>query len=629
MKRRLKAKGFADDAGAGQDLADYKAKILAQKGHRPIDAVGGFSGSDSVANSVPPEGTAAATPAATGAADAGGGDAGDAGAAGGTTTGDLITVTKAELAAIINQQADTAARRMNAQALEQNKALAEEVDRIRNLHTAERQTLTAEIDSAARETDRLKGILMATGSTGFGGSDATHPARSHSYAVNTSKFPTMREPRGAAKDFADMLSNPMYVPRVEKVDRDEGHIVQRNYAEIDAWARDPKIAPVLRQEMSELMKAHGLLTGGDASRDSAGSTRNVPSSIPDYFLPYLSSYLRDTHTARDIWWQFANQVTDIGQMPGQTVKIPRFENLPVEELEEYLLDDGTTGIIYNMAAQGLSQSSALIKVATWGLGRGNSVSTRFLRLSDMVLASGIDELLRIVSEILGRSSRGFENAGIRRVYELARVAENISYNDGGQLSSTAASILSGDDGTLTSQVLSNLSARMSMEQIPTFENGLRVGVINPMAVATLRESVSDKLVASSEAEIQEVLGIMQAGTLGDGIQRLRGYVGNYQGFMLFEDTALSNGLPGSNGVTELSTGVGNRTFRDNFFFGPGVAGHAVSSPVEIIEKEGDFRSSRDFTWRTTCGFGALDCSSHLDNSQQTRVRILRTLDAPV
>jgi hypothetical protein len=99
--------------------------------------------------------------------------------------------------------------------------------------------------------------------------------------------------------------------------------------------------------------------------------------------------------------------------------------------------------------------------------------------------------------------------------------------------------------------------------------------------------------------------------------------------MLFEDTALSNGLPGSNGVTELSTGVGNRTFRDNFFFGPGVAGHAVSSPVEIIEKEGDFRSSRDFTWRTTCGFGALDCSSHLDNSQQTRVRILRTLDAPV
>lgn len=633
---------------SGEDLSldDYKQDIIDTKmpkasgGDRVDRRTGVFTGSDSAASSR----SVSVAPGSDGddgddddeeeiefpGAKSKDGAKSKGGAAPGAGDDQAIVVTPTELKALIRQQADQAAQDVNRSALNQNEALRDELQRMREQADADRKTYREETERAIREQTRLKAILSVTGNEGA--ADGTGVAKSSNYGINVLTFPISQEPRGAARDFIDMGSNPMYTPKFERMDQQNGLIVQRNHTAIDQWLRNKDNWLAVKADMELLFKAHGFLTGGDAyGRDSAGPTRNVPSSIPDFFLDYLSATIRFTHASRNIWWQFPTQAIDIGQMPGQTVRITRFADIPQEDsIEGYILDDGTTGIAYGAQSQGLSQTHVQIKVATYGLGRGVTDASKKLSLTAMVLEASIDGLLQTVSRVLGRSFRSFEDTAIRQVYELARTSpDNIFYNDGGQLSSNPASILSGNDGTLTTDVLSALSSEMTMEDIPTFDNGKRVAVVNPKGAASLRASVSDKISIASQAELEAALGMLHSGTLGNGLDQIRGYIGDLEGFMIFESPSMARGMPGSNGVYSVNTGVGPRLMRDNYFFGPGVAAYAISSPMEIREEDGPFRNRKDFVWQTTCGFGPMDCSSHLDNSQQTRVRILRTADAPI
>jgi hypothetical protein len=340
---------------------------------------------------------------------------------------------------------------------------------------------------------------------------------------------------------------------------------------------------------------------------------------------------RTTHTHRYVWWQFPIRKLDVGQMPGQTVRIKRFDwlNAPTN-LDDYVLDDGATVATFNTTSQGLRSTSVGIAVKTYGIGRGTTTDNRVLSITDLVTSSRLENFMAIAEACLLQHWRGVEDLGIRRIFRQAVVPQNIYYNDSGSLTQDPLTILGGNDGTLTEDVLSDLSAEMSTRMIPTFPNGKRAGVLTPKSVANLTKSMGDKLRASTDTEIETIMNVMNSGSLGDGIQQLTGYVGTVGGFMLFESTELSIGMPGETGVSLLTTGNGSHLFRDNFFFGPGVCGHAESSPFEVVEDSaGTFGTRHNLIWKETGDWGALDCSEHLGSGQQTRVVVLRTADRPI
>jgi hypothetical protein len=249
----------------------------------------------------------------------------------------------------------------------------------------------------------------------------------------------------------------------------------------------------------------------------------------------------------------------------------------------------------------------------------------------MVMASSLANFMTIANTRLVQNYRSVENLAIRQIFESAALnADNIYYNDSGSLTKDAQTIIAGNDGTVTADVLGDLSAEMDGNGIPTYENGKRAGVLCPKGLASLRKSMGDTLKASTQTEIDTVMNVLNAGSLGDGIQQLSGYVGDIAGFMLFSASEQSTGPAGSRGVTDILTGVGNQTFRDNFFFGPGVAGHAEASPFEVVEDNaGTFGTRHNLIWKSTEGWAAMDCSAHLGGGQKTRVAVLRGTDRPL
>jgi hypothetical protein len=184
---------------------------------------------------------------------------------------------------------------------------------------------------------------------------------------------------------------------------------------------------------------------------------------------------------------------------------------------------------------------------------------------------------------------------------------------------------------MTEDFLNGMSGEMTRRSIPTYENGKRVAVLNFKATQQLKNSLGDKLQAPSEAQIQEITNILNAGSLGDGIGRVTGYLGEYCNFMCFEGSSFATGAAGTEGVRTVTLGgsLGTGTGRSSYLFGPGAVGRGIGMPMEIrMDDSGQFGTKMRFIWRSIEGFGALDVQSSGTN-QQDRVVEVRTLDLSV
>jgi hypothetical protein len=630
MTKRTTAKGF------GTPFRDGKARIAAKK-HPDLysesdSAQSHYFGSDTAVvpefNSVAPESpTTSDSPNQTQVAVD-------------TNTG-MLQLSQAELNRLINNQATDLASSMNRSATEQLEATRQAADDQARRHADELSRLQGEIQATAADRDRLKAVFDATG-TSIPNGDNSNRSRNYSLSVNTLILPSSMEPQGAAKDFVDAWSNPSYTPKAAVFDPNEGmQYEQRDTTYIDTMMKDASFRKHAIADMERLFKAHGYLRGADfGGRDGqAGPTLATPGSVANAFLPFLSTIMRLSHTPRYVWHQFASERLELGRVPGTTMMVPRIIWLdePDDEMD-YLLDSDTEATNISSESQALQSLSTPIKLFGYGLGKGNKVGNRPVAISEFITGSSMLDLIRALDTNLNQNYRSFEDMKIRRIYQetLSNIA-NIYYNEAGSLTQTPVSIGVGEDGTLTEEVLNSLAGEMTRRQIPTFPNGKRVGVINTFATTQLKNSLGDKLQAYSEAQIQEITGILNAGTLGNGTERLSGYVGDYCGFMLFESGTISVG-PASidplKGVNTITLGVGPRTVRDNYFFGPGVAGHGESLPMEIrMDGAGQFDTRMRFIWRSIEGWGPLDCSSIGPSGprpeQQDRVLCLRTTDQPV
>jgi hypothetical protein len=612
--------------GFGTPIADAKTRLYAKK--KPgllngVDRAGtiGISGSDAV-----PEANSIATDGAEG-------ESAD------QTSGDkIITIKDSELNGVIAAKATEMAHSLQKDLMEQFQALKDDISR-REIEYKESLTRTAdEANQWKAEADRLASVFKATGTSAPIGD-----ASSSRYGLNINKLilPSSAEPQGAARDYINMLGNPQYSPRRSVFDPADGsEYVQRDTRETDAFIR--KNIDSLNESFELLAKANGLLRGNrdNYGRDNKpGFTLGTPGGIAEAFLAYLSDVIRMTHVPRYIWWQFPDTKLELGGVPGNNILVPRFATLDEPtSIDDFILDTATSVANISPEAQSLQMSTVPIELFGCGLGKGTNVGNRPVGIPEFIAATSMVQLLNVLNSRLGTHYNAFIDLWIRRLYQqAANNPANIYYNEGGNLTQTPANINTGEEGTCTQEILNAMSSEMSRRGIPTYQNGLRVAVLNTYAANQLKNDMDNKLAIVTEQQLQDITQILNAGSLGNGVDRLSGYLGNYNGFACFESTTTGVGLPGPanlEGVQTTTFGVGARTTRDNYFFGPGVVGQGVASPMEIRQDgSGTFGTSNRYIWRSIEGFGNMDCvsvnASGQPTGQQDRVMILRTVDQAI
>jgi hypothetical protein len=538
-----------------------------------------------------------------------------------------INVHPDELRTLISAEATKLAAQMNQDLTAQLQAVQADVDAMARRTQQQQQELQEEASKAKAEADRLKSVFAATGHTIPAGDRSA--GSSLGYNVNRLILPSGQEPQGSARDFVDILRNSGYTPRLTAYDPTDGNSYEQvDTTYLDRFVRANKSH--LMRDMEVLMKAHGFLRGSSPSGQDAqaGNTLGTPGSVGSIVLDFLSSLMRDSHNPRYVWWQFVTTKLELGRVPGNNILVPRFQWIdePINP-EDYILDTETSSANISSDSQALQTLTTPISLFGWGLGRGNRIGTRPIAIPEFINASSLLDLIQPVNTRLGQNFNALEDLVIRQIFAqtLANPA-NIYYSNGAGITNTAGDLIVGSDGTANEEAFNQLFGEMTRRQIPTFDNGSRVGVLNTVATAQFKNSLGDKLRASTEAEIQEVTNILNAGTLGDGIVRPNGYLGTYCNFMLFESGTTAVGGAGTDGVNTITTGAGGVTMRDNYFFGPGVAGEGVSLPMEIrMDDSGTFGTKMRFIWRYIGGWGSLDCTS-TNPGQQDRVVVLRNTD---
>lgn len=565
----------------------------------------------------------------------------------------LITFQKSEYDQSVAKAADAKSAYDNQDLVAQIRVMRSEIDAVAQKARETEDALVLEAKVAKDEVIRLKGVFSATGNSGaladavmpqvqvdrpYGaagttGSGAASSTPNYGYNINTRMLPSSSEPQGSARDFIDILNNSQYTPRSQVFDPNDGDSVEQlDNRQLDRFLQDNR--DHLSKDMERFMKGNGFLRGStDMGRDGqAGPTLGVTGSIRDAFLPYLSAYLRTSHQPRYIFHQFATERVELGRVPGTTILVPRFQWIddPTDP-EDYVLDSSTSSATISPDSQALQMLTTPVQIFGYGLGRGTRVGTRAISIPEFIQASSMVELQNALSSRLGQNYNAFEDMSIRRIFQQTLVnPANIYYNNAGEVSQTPASIVAGRDGTLTEEILNSLASEMTRRQIPTYENGFRIGIIQTYATTQFKNSLGDKIRASTESELQDITNILNAGVLGDSIAKPSGYLGTYCGFMLFESGTIGVGLPGqlnSEGVYDNIFGAGAPLVaRDNFFFGPGVVGKGVSLPMNIrMDDSGSFGTRMRFIWRSMEGWGSLDCTS-TNPGQQDRVLCLRTAD---
>lgn len=610
--------------GFGIPIADAKSRLYLKKKPSLIDGIDlsgttGISGSDSV-----PEGNSIAPTDSSSPVD--------------KVTGEIITIKDSELNGLIAEKATVMAHDLQKDLLDQFNALQDDVDRRDKEFKQQLSTVSDEANQWKKEADRLASVFKATGS-----STPIGDASSSRYGLNINKLllPSSSEPQGAAREFIDMFNNPQYCPKRRVYDPTDGEeYVQRDTRETDAFIKQNR--DELRKSFELLAQANGLLRG---NRDTFGKdakpgfTLGGAGGIPEAFLAYLSDIVRMTHVLRYIWWQFPVTRLELGSVPGNNILVPRFALLDEPTtIDDFILDTATSVTSISPESQSLQMSTVPIELYGCGLGKGTNVGNRPIGISEFVTATSLVQLENVLISRLGTHYNAFIDLWIRRLFQQSAVnPANIYFNEAGNLTQTPVNINTGEEGTCTQEILNAMSSEMSRRGIPTLENGLRIAVLHTYAANQLKNDMDNKLAIVTEQQLQDITQILNAGSLGNGIDRPSGYIGSYNGFMCFESLTTGVGLPGPSnleGVQTTTFGVGARTTRDNYFFGPGVVGQGVSSPMEIRQDgSGTFGTSNRYIWRSIEGFGNMDCcslnASGVATGQQDRVMILRTVDQAI
>ena len=487
--------------------------------------------------------------------------------------------------------------------------------------TSQLQAANQEAQAAKQERDRLAGVFQVMGNPNPGNSNdrsANFPAVNTRVPANSDKIP------GAAAEYDQILNDSTSTPARVWINPYSGRRhVQRDYAQLKSFWKQNKDS--VRADMETAMKRQGFLMGWKAA-DYAGSDASTQTSnVPDLFLNYLSMVVRENHSPKYIYWQFANHKLELGKGPGLNILVPRFPYMAEPTSgSDFTLTPGTR---IDSTGQAITESAVSITLKEHGLGK-DAQRTPYI-IPEFISAYSLMSLENVMQRNLGHNYMGFQDVSLRSLWAATT---RVVYNKkGAVVTSPTAIAAAGDDGTLIENFLNNLYAYMCAQQIPTYMNGCYGLSLHSNALAQFKNSLASKESFSNSSSSEEVTNILNASTNGE-MGKVSGYVGTYCNFMIFTTNAHSLGNPGSEGVQTETLGgsLGTATTRTSYAFGADTIAEAIGMEMEIRRNNNDdYQRSNEYIWLAHSGYGHLDVDPAINASQQLRVVQIRTLDQPV
>lgn len=387
---------------------------------------------------------------------------------------------------------------------------------------------------------------------------------------------------------------------------------------LDRFVRDHR--DEVRDGMEALAKQNGLLRGKDAP--------TARTDIPQAYLTYLSSVMRQTHTPMFNFWQFADVRIEMGKGMGDTVQIPRVNYSTTGTLTtDWELTPGTPLVA---TSQNVSMSNVTATLREYGIGKNATIEP--IAIPEFILANSQIELESIVQRNLGFNYHQYEEIAARSLWFATT---KTLYNNAGTVATTAAGALATAatakyrSGALSYQYLINLYAYMCGQLIPSYANGCYGLQLHEFALAQLKSSLSDKNQYLSVSGVEDLTSMFRSSTMNEGLNRISGYQGMIGNFMIFSTNNISMGAVGTVGVQTETIGGVAQTTRTSFAFGANSTGRGTGMAATIRRQvEDDFGRMNRWAWLAHEGWVQLDVDNAFPG-QQTRVFKINTTDLEV
>jgi hypothetical protein len=180
--------------------------------------------------------------------------------------------------------------------------------------------------------------------------------------------------------------------------------------------------------------------------------------------------IRETHTARYVYWQFPFYELELGKGPRDTIQVLRQRWLPEPAtVSARTLAPGTP---LTSNRQPVTTSAVSITLGERGLGLDGTSAP--IAIPEFLSAYSMLNLENVSMSRLGHDYEAFEDLSIRsRYFATTRVV----YNNRGSVPTSLAALTAGADGNTNENFLNNLYAYMSGLQIPCLDDGCCGGVL--------------------------------------------------------------------------------------------------------------------------------------------------------
>jgi hypothetical protein len=417
---------------------------------------------------------------------------------------------------------------------------------------------------------------------------------------------------GLAKDFIDILataeSKTFVDPRTGK------RSVSRDMTEARRLFHSDRAN--LRLSMEKLAKANGFLR---SFVETLAPT--VKANIAPALLDYLSMVMRETHSARYVFWQFPFYKTELGKGPGDVIQVSRLRWIAeAATVADRTLTPGTT---LSTTRQNITIAAVPVTLLERGLGKSGG-TTDPVAIPEFTSAYSMVNLENAVNKVLGHDYQAWVDLSIRSRFDATT---RVVYNNGGLVTTVPADVVAGRVGTLTEQFLNSLYAYMQGLLIPTDTMGNYFLVVPPIPMSNLKNSLISANRVVTLLSLAELTSLFTSITDMD-VTTVSGYMGTFAGFNIFASNAFSTGAPGTEGVQAETIGVtASTTTRSSYAFGVMTCARGIGMDAEIrTSNDDDFQRLDSFVWISHETTGDLDIDPAIVAEQQLRVIDVRTID---
>lgn len=498
-----------------------------------------------------------------------------------------------------------------AQERELNKSLQSRLSDLESIKTK----MASDLQSAQKDQVTLKDLEKLIG-------NPIAPMSEKSINMpNVNRITTTKSdsPSGSLKEWFEVRDN---TNKVSKIDARGKQFLSFDNRELNAYAKENR--KQLLKDLESWGKANGLLRGSSVVKDAATSKGDITGG----FLDVLSSIMRTNNRPGFVFWQFADTVIDFGKGLGDTIKIPRAAYLagPVHP-DDRLLSSASTYTRIDSGNQSLATNVVTAELKEWGLGRNSQYPP--VTLVNFVTAYSMLDLISILNRNLLRDYYLWEDLKIRSLWDPT---SRVVYNKKDSVSTSA--LIANDGGTLTRRFLASLYGYMKELAIPPYMGNKYGLVVNSTALTQLKQSYDTLWHTATPQELQALTEYLNPALISPGeTDRITGYAGDFENFMIFETNNYGIGSAGAPGV--IAAPVGGTTLHSSFAFGANTIGRGIGTEMQIkLDDDTDFGRASRAIWRSEESFVAMDVdpTGYADTSsvpQQLRVIEVQTVKAAV